>query len=49
MAVVEQEREAAELQSVQMKELAADNKPYQEKIAQKKHKQRARKKEGVAE
>ena len=45
MAVAEQEREAAELQRAQIKELAAANKLYQEKIAQEKRKQRVREKE----
>jgi hypothetical protein len=45
MAVAEHERQEAELKKVEMKELAAANKLYKEKIAQEKRERRAREKE----
>ena len=45
IAVAEHERQEAELKKHEMKELAAANKLYKEKIAQEKREQRARKKE----
>ena len=45
MAVAEHERQEAELEKHEMKELAAANKLYKERIAQEKREQRAREKE----
>ena len=45
MAVAENKRQEAELKKHEIKELAAANKLYKEKIAQEKREQRAREKE----
>jgi hypothetical protein len=45
MAVIEQEKGEEELRKAEMKELAAANKLYKEKIKEERHQKRAREKE----